>query len=94
MLGILGLTRPRGAFSITPYERKHRWRGLKRAVQREKHHKAVLETRQGYYGTSLEPSAPRNEQVNHSMAYAFGIAGRRKGDFRRLWIQRINAAAA
>ena len=33
------------------------------------------------------------EQVTHSMVYAYGDRRKRKGDFRRLWIQRINAAA-
>jgi large subunit ribosomal protein L20 len=66
---------------------------VKRAVHAKKHHKAVLERAKGYYGNKSRTFRAANEQVNHSMAYAFRDRRARKGDFRRLWIQRINAAA-
>ena len=66
---------------------------VKRAVHAKKHHKAVLERAKGYYGNKSRTFRAANEQVNHSLAYAFRDRRARKGDFRRLWIQRINAAA-
>jgi large subunit ribosomal protein L20 len=66
---------------------------VKRAVHAKKHHKAVLERAQGYYGNKSRSFRSANEQVNHSLQYAFRDRRARKGDFRQLWIQRINAAA-
>jgi len=66
---------------------------VKRAVHAKKHHRAVLERAKGYYGNKSRSFRAANEQVNHSLAYAFRDRRARKGDFRRLWIQRINAAA-
>jgi len=66
---------------------------VKRAVHGKKHHKAVLERAQGYYGNKSRSYRAANEQVMHSLAYAFRDRRARKGDFRQLWIQRINAAA-
>jgi large subunit ribosomal protein L20 len=66
---------------------------VKRAVHAKKHHKAVLERAQGYYGNKSRSYRSANEQVMHSLQYAFRDRRARKGDFRQLWIQRINAAA-
>ncbi len=66
---------------------------VKRAVHGRKHHRAVLEKAQGYYGNKSRSFRAANEQVMHSMQYAFRDRRARKGDFRQLWIQRINAAA-
>ena len=66
---------------------------VKRAVHAKKHHKAVLEQAQGYYGNKSRSFRAANEQVMHSLQYAFRDRRARKGDFRQLWIQRINAAA-
>ena len=66
---------------------------VKRGVHAKKHHKAVLERAQGYYGNKSRSSRAANEQVAHSLQYAFRDRRARKGDFRQLWIQRINAAA-
>jgi len=66
---------------------------VKRAVHGKKHHKAVLERAQGYYGNKSRSFRAANEQVMHSLQYAFRDRRARKGDFRQLWIQRINAAA-
>ncbi len=66
---------------------------IKRAVHAKKHHRAVLEQAQGYYGNKSRSFRAANEQVMHSMQYAYRDRRARKGDFRQLWIQRINAAA-
>lgn len=65
---------------------------VKRAVHGRKHRRAVLEKAQGYYGNKSRSFRAANEQVMHSMQYAFRDRRARKGDFRQLWIQRINAA--
>jgi large subunit ribosomal protein L20 len=66
---------------------------VKRAVHGRKHHRAVLERAKGYYGNKSRSFRAANEQVMHSMQYAYRDRRKRKGDFRQLWIQRINAAA-
>jgi large subunit ribosomal protein L20 len=66
---------------------------VKRAVHSRKHRRAVLEQAQGYYGNKSRSYRAANEQVMHSLQYAFRDRRARKGDFRQLWIQRINAAA-
>ena len=65
---------------------------VKRAVHSRKHRRAVLEQAQGYYGNKSRSFRSANEQVMHSLQYAYRDRRARKGDFRRLWIQRINAA--
>lgn len=66
---------------------------VKRAVGGKKHRRAVLEQAQGYYGNRSRTFRAANEAVMHSLQYAYRDRRARKGDFRRLWIQRINAAA-
>jgi large subunit ribosomal protein L20 len=66
---------------------------VKRAVHSKKHRRTVLERAQGYYGNKSRSFRAANEQVMHSLAYAYRDRRARKGDFRKLWIQRINAAA-
>src|SRR5271156_6646595 len=66
---------------------------VKRAVNGKKHRRAVLESAQGYYGNRSRTFRSANEAVMHSLQYAYRDRRARKGDFRRLWIQRINAAA-
>ena len=66
---------------------------VKRAVHSKKHRQAVLEKAHGYYGNKSRSFRAANEQVMHSLQYAYRDRRARKGDFRRLWIQRINAAA-
>ncbi len=66
---------------------------VKRGVSAKKHRRAVLEQAQGYYGNKSRSYRAANEQVMHSLRYAYRDRRARKGDFRRLWIQRINAAA-
>jgi large subunit ribosomal protein L20 len=66
---------------------------VKRAVHGKKHRRAVLEQAKGYYGNKSRSFRAANEQVMHSLQYAYRDRRARKGDFRQLWIQRINAAA-
>src|SRR5665213_3810156 len=66
---------------------------VKRAVAGKKHRRVVLERAQGYYGNKSRSFRSANEQVMHSLQYAYRDRRARKGDFRRLWIQRINAAS-
>jgi large subunit ribosomal protein L20 len=65
---------------------------VKRAVHGKKHRRAVLEQAQGYYGNKSRSFKAANEQVMHSLQYAYRDRRARKGDMRKLWIQRINAA--
>jgi large subunit ribosomal protein L20 len=65
---------------------------VKRAVHGRKHRRAVLEQARGYYGNKSRSFKSANEQVMHSLQYAYRDRRARKGDFRKLWIQRINAA--
>jgi large subunit ribosomal protein L20 len=65
---------------------------VKRAVHAKKHHRSVLEAAQGYYGNKSRSYRAAHEQVMHSLNYAFRDRRAKKGEFRRLWIQRVNAA--
>jgi large subunit ribosomal protein L20 len=65
---------------------------VKRAVHGKKHRRATLERAKGYYGNKSRSYKSANEQVMHSLQYAYRDRRARKGDLRRLWIQRINAA--
>ncbi len=66
---------------------------VKRAVNAQKKRRTTLERAHGYRGQRSRLYRKAKEQVTHSMVYAYGDRRKRKGDFRRLWIQRINAAA-
>ena len=55
-------------------------------------HKKVLKLAKGYRGAKSKLYRPAHEQVMHSLRYAFAHRRKRKGDFRKLWIARINAA--
>ena len=65
---------------------------VKRAVHSKKHRRATLQRAKGYYGNKSRSYRAANEQVMHSLQYAYRDRRARKGQFRRLWIQRINAA--
>lgn len=65
---------------------------VKRAVHSKKRRRVVLERAEGFYGNRSRSYRAANEAVMHSLQYAFRDRRARKGDFRRLWIQRINAA--
>ena len=66
---------------------------VKRATNAHKKRRVVLERASGYRGQRSRMYRKAKEQVLHSMTYAYRDRKDRKGDFRRLWIQRINAAA-
>ncbi|NBU60366.1 MAG: 50S ribosomal protein L20 [Actinobacteria bacterium] len=51
----------------------------------------MLEKAKGYYGDRSRTFRSANEQVLHSGQYAFRDRRAKKGEFRSLWIQRINA---
>jgi large subunit ribosomal protein L20 len=64
---------------------------VKRSVHGKKHRRDILEQAQGYYGNKSRSFKSANEAVMHAGNYAFRDRRARKGDFRKLWIQRINA---
>jgi large subunit ribosomal protein L20 len=66
---------------------------VKRAVNAHKKRRVILERASGYRGQRSRLYRKAKEQVTHSLVYAYRDRRARKGDFRRLWIQRINAAA-
>lgn len=55
--------------------------------------KKILKLAKGYYGAKHLLYKTAKEQVMHSLKYAYRDRRRRKRDFRKLWITRINAAA-
>ena len=66
---------------------------VKRAVHGKKNHKKVLDRAKGYKGARSRRFKTANEQVMHAMQDSYRDRRARKGEFRKLWIQRINAAA-
>ena len=66
---------------------------VKRGNARHQRHKKVLKLTKGYRASNSKLFRVANEQLLHSMAYSFAHRRKRKGDFRKLWIARINAAA-
>ncbi|MDP9822888.1 50S ribosomal protein L20 [Nocardioides massiliensis] len=66
---------------------------VKRAVNAQKKRRVVLERASGYRGQRSRLYRKAKEQVTHSLVYSYNDRRKRKGDFRKLWIQRINAAA-
>jgi large subunit ribosomal protein L20 len=66
---------------------------VKRAVNAHKKRRVVLERASGYRGQRSRLYRKAKEQMLHSMNYSYRDRRARKGDFRSLWIQRINAAA-
>ena len=65
---------------------------VKRAVNAQKKRRSTLERASGYRGQRSRLYRKAKEQVTHSLVYAYRDRKARKGDFRKLWIQRINAA--
>ena len=64
---------------------------VKRSVNARKSHRAVLEQAKGYYGARSRTFRAANEAVLHAGQYAYRDRRARKGEFSKLWIQRINA---
>ena len=66
---------------------------VKRAVNAHKKRRTTLELASGYRGQRSRLYRKAKEQMLHSLNYAYRDRRARKGDFRQLWITRINAAA-
>jgi large subunit ribosomal protein L20 len=66
---------------------------VKRAVNAHKKRRVILERAKGYRGQRSRLYRKAKEQLLHSCVYSYGDRKKKKGDFRRLWIQRINAAS-
>jgi large subunit ribosomal protein L20 len=66
---------------------------VKRAVNAQKKRREVLDQASGYRGQRSRLYLKAKEQVTHSLVYSYRDRKQRKGDFRQLWITRINAAA-
>ena len=66
---------------------------VKRSVNAHKKRREILEQASGYRGQRSRLYRKAKEQVLHSMTYSYNDRRKKKGDFRKLWIQRINAAA-
>ncbi|MFN3541674.1 MAG: 50S ribosomal protein L20, partial [Rhodococcus sp. (in: high G+C Gram-positive bacteria)] len=66
---------------------------VKRAVNAQKKRRSILEASKGYRGQRSRLYTKAKEQQLHSLTYAYRDRRARKGDFRKLWITRINAAA-
>lgn len=64
---------------------------VKRAVNAHKKRREVLDQASGYRGQRSRLYRKAKEQITHSSVYAYDDRKARKGDFRRLWITRINA---
>lgn len=65
---------------------------VKRGVTSHHKHKKVLSLTKGQRSTRHRLIKRANESMIHSLSYAFFHRRERKGDFRRLWILRVNAA--
>ena len=66
---------------------------VKRAVNAQKKRREALEQASGYRGQRSRLYRKAKEQLLHSATYEYRDRKQRKGDFRQLWITRINAAA-
>ena len=66
---------------------------VKNAVNAHKKRRVVLERAEGYRGQRSRLYRKAKEQILHSLVYSYRDRRARKGEFRQLWIQRINAAA-
>ena len=66
---------------------------VKRGVTARRRHKAILKMAKGHKGLRHKVFRRANESVLHALDYAYQHRRDRKGQFRRLWIMRINAAA-
>lgn len=65
----------------------------KGGIVTRRRHKKILKAAKGHRGVRHKTFRRANESVMHALRYAYEHRRDRKGDFRRLWIQRINAAA-
>jgi large subunit ribosomal protein L20 len=66
---------------------------VKRAVNAQKKRRVALDRASGYRGQRSRLYRKAKEQVTHSLVYSYRDRRTKKGEFRKLWIQRINAGA-
>ncbi len=66
---------------------------VKGSVAARRRHKKIIKLAKGHRGSRHKLFRQANESVMHAYQYAYEHRRRKKGEFRRLWIQRINAAA-
>lgn len=66
---------------------------VKRGITTRRRHKRILKMAKGYYGRKSKLFKVANQQVMKSLSYAYRDRRRKKRDFRKLWITRINAAS-
>ncbi|TAM86826.1 MAG: 50S ribosomal protein L20 [Jatrophihabitans sp.] len=66
---------------------------VKRAINAQKKRRSALEAASGYRGQRSRLYRKAKEQLLHSATYSYRDRKARKGEFRQLWITRINAAA-
>ena len=66
---------------------------VKRAINAQKKRRSALQAASGYRGQRSRLYRKAKEQLLHSATYSYRDRRARKGDFRQLWITRINAAA-
>ncbi|MDD2420876.1 MAG: 50S ribosomal protein L20 [Heliobacteriaceae bacterium] len=66
---------------------------VKAAVMSRKRHKKVLKLARGYKNANSKLFRTANQAVMKALMYAYAHRKQKKGDFRRIWITRINAAA-
>ena len=66
---------------------------VKGGPKTRRRHKKVIQQAKGHRGLRHKVFKRANESVMHAMRYAYVHRRDRKGDFRRLWIMRVNAAA-
>jgi large subunit ribosomal protein L20 len=64
-----------------------------KGVASRRRRKKILKAARGYYGGRSKLYRTAKESVQRGLAYAYAHRRRKKRDFRRLWITRINAAA-
>lgn len=66
---------------------------VKKGYNKHRRHNKVLKFTKGYRASNSKLYRVANEQMLHSLYYSFAHRRKKKGDFRKLWITRINAAA-
>lgn len=66
---------------------------VKRGMTKSRRHREVLKNARGFQGARGRHYKPAREGVLHAMQYAYAHRRERKGDLRKLWVVRINAAA-
>ena len=66
---------------------------VKKAINARKKHKKVLKLAKGYFGAKSKQFRAANQAVMKSLSYAYVGRKRKKRDYRKLWIARINAAS-